>query len=269
MVNKLIRDAAKRLTLSDTPLLDARVLLAKAANKSDASLIFDMPDEKQLALFYEYIKKRESGIPVAYIIGEKDFMDCTFLLNSHTLIPRPDTECLVERVLEENKKDNPTVIDLCTGSGCVGICLAKALENSFVSLTDISLEALSTAEENAKRNGVQIRTKVFLLDILKDEFPAGYDIITANPPYIETQLAKKLPVSRYEPFIALDGGDDGLKFYRIIAEKAFAALPAGGLLALEIGYNQKESVLSLLERFSRVCAFKDYGGNDRVIIAIK
>ena len=269
MVRELLKEAAQRLSKSESPMLDARVLLAKAMKKENAALIFDMPDKEQLALFNKYIEKRAGGIPVAYILGEKEFMGLRFLLNSDTLIPRPDTECLVEKIIEENKFSSPKILDLCTGSGCIGISLAKFISNSECDLTDISEGAMDIAFKNAVLNGVDTRTKVFALDVLKDTIPEGYDIIVSNPPYIESDIVPTLEVSRFEPHRALDGGADGLDFYKKIAEKSYDALSPGGILALEIGYDQGESVTKLLKRFSKVSLYRDYGNNDRVIIAIK
>ena len=172
-------------------------------------------------------------------------------------------------MLELNRISSPKILDLCTGSGCIGISLAKMIDKSTLELTDISEGALSMAKLNANELLASDSTKVYSLDILNEEISGKYDIITANPPYIERELAKNLPVSEYEPMRALDGGEDGLTFYKVISKKAFSALNKGGMLALEIGYDQKEKVCSLLTDFSEVSAFKDYGGNDRVIISIK
>ncbi len=269
MVRELLKEAAQKLRKSDSPMLDARVLLAKAMEKENAALIFDMPNENQLALFNEYIEKRASGIPVAYILGEKEFMGFRFLLNSDTLIPRPDTECLVEKIIEQNKVSSPQILDLCTGSGCIGISLAKFIKGSRCDLCDISDGAVDIALKNAVLNGVDDRTKVFMLDVLEDDIPTGYDIIVSNPPYIESDIVPTLKVSEFEPVCALDGGADGLDFYRIIAKKAYDSLNFGAMLAFEIGYNQGESVKEILKDFSKVSLYKDYGGNDRVLIAIK
>ena len=269
MVRKLLKNASMRLTNSDTPMLDARVLLARAMGVENAAMIFSMPDEKQIKAFEEYITRRQKGEPVAYILGEKEFMGFTFHLNSDTLIPRPDTECLVEKVLEHNRISTPKILDLCTGSGCIGISLAKMIGKSTLELTDISESALKMARLNAKELSVSDRTRVYSLDILNEEIGEKYDIITANPPYIEREIAKNLPVSEYEPMRALDGGEDGLTFYEVISKKAFYALNKGGMLALEIGYDQRENVCKLLTEFSEVLPFKDYGGNDRVIICFK
>ena len=269
MVRELLKNSAQKLAKSESPMLDARVLLAAAMKKSDAALIFDMPDEKELALFDKYISKRAEGVPVAYILGEKEFMGLPFKLNEDTLIPRPDTECLVEKIIEHNKFDSPKIIDLCTGSGCIGISLVKFIKKATCDLTDISEGAMEKAKENASLNEVSDRTKVFKLDVLEDEIAEGYDIIVSNPPYIESGIVPTLEVSEFEPHRALDGGNDGLDFYRVIAEKAYKSLSKGGMLALEIGYDQGESVKNLLCNFSEASVYKDYGDNDRVIIAKK
>ncbi len=267
MVRDLLKNAAEKLSGSESPMLDARVLLSAAMGKSDAALIFEYPKEEELALFNEYIKKRAEGIPVAYILGEKEFMGLTFRLNSDTLIPRPDTECLVEKIIEKNRFSSPKILDLCTGSGCIGISLVHFIKGSSCDLTDISERALKMAKANAELNGVSDKINVFPLDVLAEEIPKGYDIIVSNPPYIESDVVRTLEVSRFEPKRALDGGFDGLDFYKAIAEKSYTALEKGGMLALEIGYNQGESAKALLKDFSEVQVYKDYGNNDRVIIA--
>lgn len=269
MVNKLLRTAASELKNSESPLLDARVLLAKAMGIENAAMIFNMPSDSQKKKFDEYIIERKKGIPIAYILGEKEFMGFTFKLNSDTLIPRPDTECLVEKIIEHNKKSDAKILDLCTGSGCIGISLVKMMKDAICDLTDVASGALTAAKENAHINGVADRTRIYALDVLNDDITGNYDIIVSNPPYIRSDIMKTLTVSEFEPHRALDGGEDGLIFYRIIAKKAYDKLPQGGMLAFEIGYDQREDVVSLLKDFSDVSTFKDYGANDRVIIAIK
>ena len=269
MVRELLNDAAKKLLASETPLLDARVLLAKAMNKENAALIFELPDDAQKKLFNSYIEERAKGVPVAYILGEKEFMGLSFKLNEDTLIPRPDTECLVEKVIEKCTFRSPKILDLCSGSGCIGISLVKFIHGAVCDLTDISENAMKAERENAELNCVQDRTRIFKLDVLTDEIAKGYDIIVSNPPYIKSSIVPTLEVSEFEPCLALDGGDDGLDFYRVIAKKAYDALPSGGMLALEIGYDQGNDVKELLKDFSTVNLYRDYGDNDRVIIAIK
>ena len=270
MVSKILCEAAKKLHNSETPMLDARVLLSYAAEVDNAALLFNMPDEKILEKFNSFISLRQKGIPVAYIIGEKEFMGLSFLLNEDTLIPRPDTERLVELIIEKNTCSSPKILDLCTGSGCIGISLAKFIPSSLVHLADICDNALLAARKNISRHGLQERIKAFRLDVLQDEIEEKYDIIVSNPPYIETDVLETLEVKKTEPVLALDGGSDGLDFYRSIVKKAPQSLKKGGMLAFEIGYNQGESVTSLLSvSFRDVKVYKDYGGNDRVVIGFK
>ena len=266
MVNKLLHDATKKLINSDTPLLDARVLLSSITHENTAMLFRDLT-KKEITLFNKYIDMRMQGIPVAYIVGEKEFMGYPFFVDTSTLIPRPDTECLVEKVLEKNSVPSPSILDLCTGSGCIGITLALMIENATADLTDISKDALKIVEKNVSRHGLKNKTKIYSLDVINDEIKNKYDIITANPPYIPSSLVVSLDVSKYEPTTALDGGNDGLDFYRIIIKKAYNALNSGGMLALEIGYDQGEAVSELMKEagFTGVTVKQDYAGLDRVV----
>ena len=268
MVSKLLSEASKRLGNSDTPMLDARVLLAKASNAEDSLLIFRDLTQEEKERFEEYISLREKGVPVSYITGEKEFMGYTFRLNKDTLIPRPDTECLVEAVLE-SAKPHCRILDLCTGSGCIGISLVKKIDGSTAVLCDISQGAIEAARKNAELLGVKECVKVDFLDVLTMDFGGKYDIITANPPYIETDILQTLEVSKFEPRLALDGGKDGLCFYREIVKKAYNALNDGGILVFEIGYNQAEAVSELMCDYKNVAVKKDYAGNDRVVIGKK
>lgn len=266
MVNDILRSAATQLTDSPEPLLDARVLLAHAAGVRDSALLFRDLTESEKKTFDGYIALRKKGVPVAYILKEKEFMGFSFYVDENTLIPRPDTECLVERVLER-AAHAPRILDLCTGSGCIGISLALMIPGSEVLLTDISGGALKAAAVNIKRHRLESRVSEKKLNVLTEDFPAGFNIIVSNPPYIPTDTAKSLEVSKSEPFSALDGGADGLKFYREIIKKSAAALAEDGLLALEIGFDQGESAKALaLEYFRCAEVFRDYADNDRVVI---
>jgi release factor glutamine methyltransferase len=190
-------------------------------------------------------------------------------VDQSTLIPRPDTECLVEKIIEMSHFPSPHILDLCTGSGCIGISLALFFKNSTVDLTDISCDVLKIAKKNIARHNLNDRANAFPLDVLSDTIESTYDIITANPPYIPSSVVPTLEVSAFEPISALDGGNDGLDFYRIIIDKAYEALNKGGILALEIGYDQGVSVPLLMNKFSSVSLYKDYGDNDRVVVGIK
>ncbi len=265
MVNKIISDAAKRLTNSDSAMLDARVLLAHATGCEDSRMLFREPDENELKLFENYISQREKGVPVAYIIGKKEFMGLCFELNESTLIPRPDTECLVERVIELSHAKSPKILDLCTGSGCIGISLAKFIDGAEALLTDVSADALSMAKKNATANNVNCVVKK--LDILNDEIDGQFDIITANPPYIETEICKGLEVNKFEPTLALDGGEDGLVFYRALSEIWYPFINRGGYLAMECGEEQAKDIFSLfVDKAEKGKVIKDASDLDRVVV---
>lgn len=213
------------------------------------------------------ILRRNSGEPLQYILGETEFMGFKFNVNPSTLIPRQDTELLVETAIDVIGEKKVKVIDIGTGSGCIGISIAKLCPNSFVTLLDFSEKALQTAKENALLNKVEI--KDVLCDILKDVPEDKFDIIVSNPPYIETETVKTLEstVKDFEPITALDGGDDGLIFYRRISEIAKGMLENNGVIIFEIGYNQGQAVSDILKEngFKNVEVIKDFCGNDRVV----
>lgn len=176
---------------------------------------------------------------------------------------------MVEEVLNKiNKQDK--ILDLCTGSGAIGISLAKNTENVKIYMSDISEKALEIAQRNINKNKVEEKCELVTSDMFENIY-SKYDIIVSNPPYIESEEIKILPKEvRNEPIIALDGGFDGLDFYRIIANEAYKYLKEDGILALEIGYNQKEKVIDLLNKtgkYKDIYCKKDLGGNDRVVIA--
>ncbi len=266
VTDSVLRRAAERLTNSETPLLDARVLLSYVV-KCDSRTLFRELTEEEEARFDALVGRRAAGEPVAYITGEKEFMGRRFLLNRDCLIPRPDTETVVEDLIETNKLPEPRILDLCCGSGCIGLSLAFFIKGSRVSLCDISEGALDMARKNAGLHGLEKRTEIFRLDVISEPFPKGFDIIVSNPPYIPTAVADGLEVTKTEPRLALDGGEDGLDFYRAITPKAFAALNSGGVLAFETGYDQGRAVSAILRNsgFINVTVKKDYGGNDRLV----
>lgn len=208
------------------------------------------------------------GEPVQYIVGKWDFMGRHFIVTPDVLIPRSDTEILCERAIEYiNKNGNElNVLDLCTGSGCIGISIACSAKKSNVTCSDVSNKALDVARQNARINGVDI--DFILSDMLEN--CEKYDVIVSNPPYIPSKTVETLDatVKDYEPRIALDGGDDGLDFYRIIAKDAKKHINCGGTIFLEIGYDQKISVSEIFqnEGYDNIECLRDYGGNDRVII---
>lgn len=262
---------------------EALMIFTYVTGLSRSRMITQADEPIGAGLFTEYkrrINERKSGKPLQYIVGAQDFMGLHFRVNPDVLIPRMDTEVLVERIISiaGNKIDkgswnNAQILDLCTGSGCIGISLAHRFPNIKATLTDVSESALTTAAENARINGVFARCE-FLLGNMFRAVQRGrrYNIITSNPPYIESDVIETLDreVKDYEPRMALDGGKDGLDYYRVIAEEADLYLEEGGLLALEIGCNQAASVKELLQntgKYQKIVTFDDYSGLNRVVIA--
>ena len=226
--------------------------------------------DEELRAIEDIIVRRNSGEPLQYILGHTEFMGMTFKVNELTLIPRQDTETLVENVVSKIGKKKVRVLDIGTGSGCVGISIARFCKNAEVTLLDYSDAILAVAKENAELNGVQVKT--MRCDIL-EEIPEGqYDVIVSNPPYIETDTIFSLDniVKSYEPVEALDGGFDGLMFYRRISEEvAGEILCENGIIAYEIGYNQGDDVSEILREadFSNIKVIRDASDNDRVVMA--
>lgn len=255
---------------------DSRVLLSFALNRDKTFLLshYDYQltaDEK--ANFEKLIELRAKGMPLQYITGQQEFMSLKFLVNSHVLIPRQETEILVETIVEYaeklGKSSNISILEIGTGSGCIAVSLAFYIKNCFVTAVDISEEALQTAKSNAVLNGVDKKINFILSDLFENVGNNKFDIIVSNPPYIRKEELAQLDIEvrEYEPITALDGGMDGLDFYRAIVEEAPAYLKDKGLLAFEIGYNQAKDVACLMENyFSDIKIIKDLDKNDRVVI---
>lgn len=251
----------------------SKMLLKHLLNVSDTYLIIN--SDKELEVFVEDKFKKgiellKNGMPLQYITNHQEFMGVSFYVDSNVLIPQPDTEILVEEVLDILKKDleKKKVLDLCTGSGAIGVSIAKYSESN-VTMSDISKNALEIAKNNAKSNEVIDKCNFVLSDMFKN-INEKFDIIVSNPPYIKTKVIDTLDIEvQNEPMLALDGGEDGMNFYRIIAENAYKYLNEDGILALEIGYDQREEVVSLLENvghYTDIYCKKDLGDNDRIIV---
>ena len=233
----------------------------------------DAETQEKMQTYRGMIAKRASRIPLQQILGSQEFMGLEFYVNEHVLIPRQDTETLVELVLQEQQGREKKLLDLCTGSGCIAISLAVKGGYESVTATDLSEEALKVAERNAKTHQKKI---IFRQGDLFSALPrteAGtFDIITSNPPYIPTAVIATLEpeVREHEPMMALDGTEDGLRFYRQIAKEARTWLKPGGAIYLEIGYDQGESVSGFLRDagFDRVRVVKDLPGKDRVVCGV-
>ncbi|MEQ2562611.1 peptide chain release factor N(5)-glutamine methyltransferase [Ventrimonas sp. CLA-AP-H27] len=261
---------------------DAKLLLFEAFHLDLVHFLMDRlrplseQDEQvqeQIRTYRSMITKRASRIPLQQILGSQEFMGLEFYVNEHVLIPRQDTETLVELVLQEQQSTEKKLLDLCTGSGCIAISLAVKGGYESVTATDLSEEALKVAERNAKAHQKEIIFRQGDLFTALPQSEAGtFDIITSNPPYIPTAVIATLEpeVREHEPMMALDGTEDGLKFYRQIAKKAGTWLKPGGVIYLEIGYDQGEAVSGLLREagFDKVRVVKDLPGKDRVVCGI-
>lgn len=222
--------------------------------------------------YNENLDKLINHIPIQYITNHQEFMKLDFYVDENVLIPRADTEILVEEVINncnKNVKSSYKILDLCSGSGAIGVSLAKYIKNVEVVCADISKIALEIAKKNANKNDAN--NIEFIYSNMFSNIKYKFDIIVSNPPYIKRNVIKELEKEvQNEPNIALDGGIDGLDFYKIIACKAYKYLNDNGVLFLEIGYDQKEEVMSLLKRsgkYKNIYSKKDLYGNDRIVVA--
>ena len=251
----------------DEASLKAKILLARTlAVKKEYLFIYKDKDieEKVVNNFFEDIYKLASNIPLQYITGEQEFMGIKFKVNENVLIPRCDTEILVEEAIKYIDK-NSRVLDICTGSGAIPISIAKHSSVRNISGIDISEKALEIAKMNAKSNDVNVK---FFFSNMFENVEGKFNVIVSNPPYIESETILGLTKDvQNEPMLALDGGIDGLDFYRIIAQNVDKYLEKNGVLLLEIGYNQRDTVTKLFEsKFEKIECIKDLGGNDRVLV---
>ena len=229
-----------------------------------------LPKEKE-EKFLKYIEDLKKGVPIEHITHQKEFMKLNFFVDENVLIPRQDTEILVEQVINLSKKvRGQRILDLCTGSGAIAVSLAKYIQKSNITAVDISKKAIEIAELNAKNNEVEDQITFITSNLFEKVLKEKYDIVVSNPPYIKKDIIKNLDKEvQKEPLIALDGGNDGLDFYRKIIDKAYEYLKYGGYLCLEIGYDQKEDVMNLIKEYNQYTntyCVKDLYDNDRVII---
>jgi len=258
--------------ISETPKLDAKVLMKEVLKKDDLYLLMNRMetlDEADVDQFSDMVDKRKTGEPIAYIIGYKEFMGFRFKVTEDTLIPRPDTEVSVEEALrvikERGYKD---ILDLCSGSGAIGLSIAKILDFTNVSLSDINKGALLVSMENAAALGLKNKVSFFESDLF-EKVNGRYDLIVSNPPYISGNDMEKLPdsVKNFEPETALFGGTSGLDFYKKIIMEAKKYLNDGGTLIFEIGYDQREEVEKMFieNGYNNLRTLKDLSGLDRVV----
>ena len=287
-IKELINKNSKDISTNEVFLV-----LEKILGKTKEKIIISLDDElneEVSDIVLNCFDALRDGYPVQYITGKQEFMGMTFKVNENVLIPQPDTEVVVEKAIEtiniydfENDNDKDVhifnsvvdsdqkvikILDLCTGSGAIAISIAKKFENNInfhvdITASDISLEALEVARENAINSNAQIK---LVESNMFENLDMDYDIIVSNPPYIKTNVIDTLDKNvQCEPHLALDGGEDGLRFYRII-KRNLDRLKPNGYLILEIGYDQANDIKKI---FDNVKIYKDYGGNDRVTVIKK
>lgn len=275
-IKEAMRKGMIKLKTNDVkePSLKARLLMQYILNRPREYIL--VHDDKQLTLrqnvdYFKLIKKLIEGVPLQHITHQQEFMKLMFYVDENVLIPRPDTEVLVEEVIKLAKSINAKkILDLCTGSGAIAVSLAKYIEGSQITATDISRKALSIAKLNATNNNVEDRITFVSSDLFQNISEEKYDIIVSNPPYIKRKVIKTLDEEvKREPIIALDGGNDGLDFYKKIIGNAYQYLKYKGYLCLEIGYDQKDEVIDLInkeEKYIDTYSKKDLFDNDRIVI---
>lgn len=276
-IKQAIERGVAKLKLENitTPKLKVRLLMQFVLEKPRQYLIIydnETLTKNQEDKFFEGISKLSKGVPIEHITHNKEFMKLNFFVDENVLIPRQDTEVLVEEVIKIAQKIKARkILDLCTGSGAIAISLAKYLPNTEITALDISYKALEVAKLNAKTNKVENQITFIESNLFENLPKEKYDIIVSNPPYIKQDIIKELDKEvQKEPHIALDGGKDGLDFYRKIIDSGYEYLKYGGYLCLEIGYDQKEELMNLLddnEQYINKICIKDLYDNDRVIIA--
>ena len=258
----------------DEAIIKAKIVLCMVLKIEKEYIIIN--DSKEMAKedeekYFQYINKLKNGIPLQYITNNQEFMKLNFFVDENVLIPRADTEILVEEVISLANVDKNKILDVCTGSGVIAVSLAKYIKNSNVMALDISKEALKIAEKNAFNNNVNI--KLIESDLFNNLEENDFDIIVSNPPYIRENVINELSIEvKHEPKIALDGGKDGLDFYRKLSSESYKYLKEDGYLCLEIGYDQKNEVIEILKnekKYKNIYSKKDLFGNDRIIIAQK
>ncbi len=277
-INLAINEGTKilRSKLIQNPNLDSEILMAKTIKKNRNYVLLNSDknlNKNDLLNFFKLIKKRSQGNPIAYITNKKFFWNLEFNVNNDTLIPRPDTEIIVENVLKIMKHKNKiNILDIGVGSGCILLSILKERKNFYGTGLDINRNCLKITKKNADRLEINTRIKLFKSDV--DKFNLGkYDLIVSNPPYIKKHKLKYLErdVAEFEPITALNGGIDGLSEIRKVIKKSSELVKKNGKLILEIGFDQKNKVVNLLknEGFYINSAQKDLAGNDRCIVSTK
>ena len=277
-IQTLLNKANKTLSSSSSksPKLDSEILLSEAINKNRQYLILNSNEElikENIKSFDDLLKRRKRGEPIAYLVKKKEFWKQNFYINKNVLIPRPDTELLVEETLKLfNVNSKLNILDIGTGSGCILLSILKERRNFFGTGIDISKKAINVARFNAKMHQLSNRVKFYNSDV--DKFLIGkYDLIISNPPYIKKEDLECLEVDvrKFEPKIALDGGRDGFSEITKVISKTSMLLKKNGRFILEMGFDQKSKILNILKKnnFFINKVLKDYGKNDRCVISTK
>lgn len=267
---KLGENVLKKENIQDSHI-KASILLQYVLKQTKQELVInseEIVEPSKVNEYNNYLQEIIKGSPIQYITKHQQFMALDFYVDENVLIPQPDTEVLVEEGIKIIIEQNMEVLDLCTGSGAIAISIAHYCQNSTVTATDVSQEALDVARKNANSNNVNIE---FIESDLFDELAErSFDIILSNPPYIETDIINTLEKDvQAEPHLALDGGRDGLEFYKKILNEAHKHLKTNGYLMLEIGYNQGNAVINLAHKNLKLITkqpIKDLAGNDRILI---
>lgn len=275
LVIELIKDAIQQLEKANIAdaTVDSWLLSEDILNVKKQNYYMNMGitvNEELAAKYKEAVNKRAEHIPLQHIIGYQQFLDYKILVNENVLIPRPETELLVEKITGFIGNNEMKVLDMCTGSGCIAIAVDKMCDKASVVGADISKDTLEVAVKNNALNHANVE---FTKSDMFSNIEGKYDVIVSNPPYIPTKDVVELEqeVKEHDPLLALDGSDDGLKFYRIISENAVEYLREKGMLFLEIGYDQGKTVPDLLKNngFTNIKVFKDLSGLDRMVVAGK
>ena len=272
----IIEYSSKLEEISSTPRLDVEILLQKSLGDVDRLYILLNLDkvlsEDEEKTFIKYINERLENRPIAYIVGNREFMGLDFYVKEGVLIPRPDTEILVEEVIELAKnKGDINILDIGTGSGAITVSLAKYLPNAKITSVDIEDIPLEVGRINAKSNEVEDRIEFVKSNLFENiDKDMKFDIIVSNPPYIKREVVENLDkqVKDYEPYTALEGGEDGLDFYREITKQSKSYLKEKGILAYEVGHDQSEDVSKLMidGGYTNIYTKKDLQGFERVVI---
>ena len=274
-------DARRELLATEDPHSAgflARQLLCHVSGKSQEAILADRElyaSEEVCKAMDEGVKRLLTGEPLAYVLGEWEFYGLTLRVDKNVLIPRDDTCAVAQLAISQGLflDQDPRILDLCCGSGCIGLAVATKVKDAKVTLADLSKDALTVAKENTARNKLSGRVRCVQVDALKPApaFLGKFDMIVSNPPYITGQEMKELPVSvkDFEPHMALYGGEDGLDFYRAIAENFRSALKPGGYLAFEFGMGQGDDVCRILTEngYTILERTRDYNDRERAVLA--